>query len=128
MRLFVFKEKNVLKESHSPIFRRLRYISLLPFVVYTLFILIGCLLMGMDSFIWPLVVLVASALFVSGVGVVSVHKMWKIAAWISILLMTIGSIVIGYYDYFQWFSTKLCFGLDCFFLIIVIVKRYFSGQ
>ncbi|MDO4926426.1 MAG: hypothetical protein Q3980_12325 [Turicibacter sp.] len=43
-------------------------------------------------------------------------------------MLTISSIAIGYNDYFQWASTKLCFGLLIFFTIIFIIKHFLDNK
>lgn len=114
-------KKHYLKvESH---YKRLTRISLIPWGFYTLFILITSFTTGMESIVWPITIPIWISLLVSGVGLTSSNKKWNIAAWISILMLVIGGIAIGYYDYFHWFSTKLCVGLGIFFLIIFMMKR-----
>ena len=83
---------------------------------------------GIDSFAWYIAIPIWISLLVSGIGFPSDNKKWNIAAWISTLMLAIGSIVIGYYDYFQWASTKLCFGLLIFFTIIFIIKRFLDNK
>lgn len=118
MNILYSKEKGFLNAEHR--YKGLTIVSLLPFVLKTMFILAT----GIDSFAWYITIPIWISLLVSGIGFPSDNKKWNIAAWISTLMLAIASIVIGYYDYFQWASTKLCFGLLIFFTIIFIIKRF----
>ena len=122
MNILYSKEKGFLNDEHR--YKGLTIVSLLPFVLKTMFILAT----GIDSFAWYITIPIWISLLVSGIGFPSDNKKWNIAAWISTLMLAIASIVIGYYDYFQWASTKLCFGLLIFFTIIFIIKRFLDNK
>ena len=122
MNILYSKEKGFLNAEHR--YKGLTLVSLLPFVLKTMLILAT----GIDSFAWYIAIPIWISLLISGIGFPSDNKKWNIAAWISTLMLAIGSIVIGYYDYFQWASTKLCFGLLIFFTIIFIIKRFLDNK
>lgn len=120
------KENSFLSTNHR--YKGLTILSLLPFVLNTLFVLVLVLATGMDSFTWYITIPILISLWMSGVGFPSGNKKWNTAAWISTLMLTISSIVIGYYDYFQWATTKLCFGLFIFYIIIFMMKRFLDHK
>lgn len=122
MNILYSKEKGFLNVEHR--YKGLTLVSLLPFVLKTMLILAT----RIDSFAWYIAIPIWISLLISGIGFPSDNKKWNIAAWISTLMLAIGSIVIGYYDYFQWASTKLCFGLLIFFTIIFIIKRFLDNK
>ena len=109
-------------------YKGLTIVSLCPLVLKTMFILVIISATGIDSFNWFITIPIWISLLISGIGFSSANKKWNIAAWISTLMLTLSSIVIGYYDYFQWASTKLCFGLLIFFMIIFIIKRFLDNK
>lgn len=120
------KENDFLSMNHQ--YKGLTILSLLPFILNTLFVLVLVLATGMDSFTWYITIPILISLWMSGVGFPSSNKKWNTAAWISTLMLTISSIVIGYYDYFQWATTKLCFGLFIFYIIIFMMKRFLDHK
>lgn len=122
MNILYSKEKGFLNVEHR--YKGLTLVSLLPFVLKTMLILAT----RIDSFAWYIAIPIWISLLISGIGFPSDNTKWNIAAWISTLMLAIGSIVIGYYDYFQWASTKLCFGLLIFFTIIFIIKRFLDNK
>ncbi len=122
MNILYSKEKGFLNVEHR--YKGLTLVSLLPFVLKTMLILAT----RIDSFAWYIAIPIWISLLISGIGFPADNKKWNIAAWISTLMLAIGSIVIGYYDYFQWASTKLCFGLLIFFTIIFIIKRFLDNK
>ncbi|MEE0880673.1 MAG: hypothetical protein UIL36_03600 [Turicibacter sp.] len=126
MNLLYLKEKGILNGKHR--YRGLTIVSLLPLVLKTMFILAIVSATGVDGFTWSITIPIWISLLISGIGFPSDSKKWNIAAWISTLMLTLGSIVIGYYDYFQWASTKLCFGLLIFFTIIFIIKCFLDNK
>ena len=122
MNILYSKEKGFLNVEHR--YKGLTLVSLLPFVLKTMLILAT----RIDSFAWYIAIPIWISLLISGIGFPSDNTKWNIAAWISTLMLTLSSIVIGYYDYFQWASTKLCFGLLIFFMIIFIIKRFLDNK
>ncbi|MCU7197740.1 hypothetical protein [Turicibacter sanguinis] len=123
MNILYSKEKGFLNAEHR--YKGLTTVSLLPFCFLTFFILIS---IGSDSIAWFTIISAWISLFISGVGFTSNNKKWNMAAWISTLLLAFTSIFIGYYEYFKWASTKLCFGLLIFFTIIFIIKRFLDNK
>ena len=126
MSLFYSKEKGFFYAEHR--YKGLTIASLFPFALDTMFILFITSATGIDSVNWSMSILIWLSLLVSGIGFPSDNKKWNIAAWVSTLMLTISSIAIGYNDYFQWASTKLCFGWLIFFTIIFIIKRFLDKQ
>ncbi|MCU7198056.1 hypothetical protein [Turicibacter sanguinis] len=126
MTILYSKEKGFLNAEHR--YKGLTIVSLLPFVLKTMFILAIILATGIDSFTWYITIPMWISLLVSGIGFSSDNKKWNMAAWISTLLLAFTSIFIGYYEYFKWASTKLCFGLLIFFTIIFIIKRFLDNK
>lgn len=126
MNILYSKEKGFLDTKHR--YKGLTIVSLFPLVLKTMFILAIISATGIDSFTWPITIPIWISLLISGIGFPSDNKKWNIAAWISTLMLTLSSIVIGYYDYFQWASTKLCFGLLIFFTIIFIIKHFLDNK
>ena len=109
--------------THHP-YKALTILSLLPFVLNILFVLVLVLATGLDSFTWYITLPILISLWISGVGFSSSHKKWNTAAWMSTLMLSVSSIVIGYYDYFKWATTKLCFGIFIFYTIILSLNVF----
>ena len=126
MNIFYSKEKGFFYAEHR--YKGLTIVSLFPLVLKTMFILAIISATGIDSFTWSITIPIWISLLISGIGFPSDNKKWNIAAWISTLMLTLSSIIIGYYDYFQWASTKLCFGLLIFFTIIFIIKHFLDNK
>ena len=126
MDTFYSKETGFLNAGRR--YKGLTAVSLLPFILKTVFIVVIVLAIGVDSFIWSITMPIWVSLLVSGIGFASDNKKWNIAAWVSTLMLTLGSFVIGYYDYIRWTTTKFCLGLLIFFTIIFIVKRYLDKK
>ena len=126
MNIFYSKEKGFFYAEHR--YKGLTIVSLFPFALDTMFILFITSATGIDSVNWSMAILIWLSLLISGIGFPSDNKKWNIAAWVSTLMLTISSIAIGYNDYFQWASTKLCFGLLIFFTIIFIIKHFLDNK
>lgn len=126
MNILYSKEKGFLNTKHR--YKGLTIVSLFPLVLKTMFILFITSATGIDSVNWSMAILIWLSLLISGIGFPSDNKKWNIAAWVSTLMLTISSIAIGYNDYFQWASTKLCFGLLIFFTIIFIIKHFLDNK
>lgn len=120
------KDKGFLKGEYK--YKILTILSLLPLFLKTIFVLTIISITGIDSFAWYITIPIWVSLLVSGIGFSSGLKKWNIAAWISTLLFTLSSIVIGYYDYFQWASTIVGIGLLIFFTIIFMIKRFLDNK
>lgn len=126
MNAFYSKETGFLNARHR--YKGLTILSLLPFILKTLFIVVVSLALGLDSFIWSITIPIWASLLISGIGFSSDNEKWNVAAWISTLMLAIGSFFIGYYDYIRWTTTKFCFGLLIFFTIIFIIKHYLDKK
>ena len=97
--------------------------ALFPVALDTLFLLFVTALTGIDSVNWPVSLLIWLCLLISGLGVLSHHKKWNIAAWLSMATLILISIPMGYHDYVQWSSTKVCLGWSLYFIVIYIIRR-----
>lgn len=121
MNILYSKEKVFFNSEQK--YKKLTIVSLLPVFLETLFILFIISITGVDSLNWFITIPIWISLLISGIGFSSDNKKWNRAALISTLLFTVSSVIIGYYDYFQWASTKIGFVVLIFFIIIVIIKR-----
>ena len=66
------KENSFLSTNHR--YKGLTILSLLPFVLNTLFVLVLVLATGMDSFTWYITIPILISLWMSGVGFPSSNK------------------------------------------------------
>lgn len=116
---------NATGEHHQHFFKnkRLTLFALIPFILYTL-IMISAGLGGLGDIAWFIAIPSMLSLLISGIGIVANHKRWNLLAWISITLFSIGYGIMGYYDYIQWFSTKVALVLLVFFITLTVIKRF----
>lgn len=100
----------------------IKIILLLPFFIY----LVGGLLLLIfgEVIILSTWVLSLLLLFINGYGLAKNNKQWNIVSFISITLFSIWYSIMGYFDYFKWFSTKFAIFLLVFYISIFIFKNY----
>lgn len=104
----------------------MKILFLMPFIIY---LLIAFLLLIIGETINIYILLLSLLLlFINGYGLSKNSKKWNYIGFISIAIFTIWYSIMGYFDYFKWFSTKVAICLLAFYVLIFILKLFLNKK
>lgn len=70
------------------------------------------------SMMWMPYGLTLVLMFLSGLGTISRKKSIQFIGYLALLVFVVWHGIMGYYDYFQWFSTKVAIVVLVYFIVI----------
>ena len=67
-------------------------------------------------------------LAVIGIGIISNQKTSQQTGFGALIILTIALCIMGYYDYWKWFSSIVGVFIFIYFVILIIIKKKISNK